>query len=248
MKKILLMGLVLISIFVIFSGYSKSAEITLSVEENQSSEMNIVSSDLNESSPKSLEVEVTNKGSIPFIGQFRLDVFDEEGKILRTWSDKSILEPGSAKNEKFFFFRPDSEGQMTARLTFHYGLENTITKEVNITTEETNVSEGFEIDRIRTYEDEIYLAISCPEKSEQLFATIESRARKFEQQTGSCEDGREYLTLNYEPEIKEDDEVKLILGETEGRYYYTKSLNLERIKAWKVPILRFYDNLIEILL
>lgn len=247
MKKFFFLGLVISAgLLLMFSGYSSSAKISLSVEENMSSEMLITDYNFSQGSPKTLEMETSNRGSLPFLGQLRLDVFDGDQRVMRTWSRESVIEPGSIKHERFVFFRPNLKGELKATVTFHHGASDTTEKEINLTTQTVNVSEGFDLTKTRTYEDEIRLAIDCPQETGELYVTILDEARRFEQETGSCENGEEFLNVNYGPEIKDNEEVKLIIGESEGRYYYTRNLDLERITGWKAALIRFYDSSIEI--
>jgi hypothetical protein len=229
---------------VLYSSLVTGFGVGVGVDEARSIDTNLIQTPSG-TGPPTWQGEVKNTGSTTMVGRFRLDVRQENRTIYRAWSDTTQVPPGGLDDRTLTYLGGEANQSLEAQLVFHHGAETTHIASQQFQTQPTaREDSGFEIVKRRTYHDRIYLVIDSPPDVEKAHLTVQPTApRRFEQVTFSPGSGRTAVTVPYTPPIQDQEEVRLRIGDSAGRYYYTSTRRLEPLTGWKATAISLYDSI-----
>lgn len=207
--------------------------LSIGVDREQQASLLLTTQDTATDRPKTWGVELHNDGSTPFTGRVRLDVLNADNTtVFRTWTDPVQVEPGAFAARTLTYYTPDRAGNLTARITAHYGTER-ITRSVPFTTEQRDIRQGFQVSPAWTDETTVNLRVAAPADVDTFHVAVNDRStRRFTQQDVINRGGSQLVTLGYYPPISDAEQAQVRISSSDGKYHYTREVELRQPIGW----------------
>lgn len=174
-------------------------------------------------------VEVENNGSVRFSGRVRLDVRGN-GTGFRTWTDRFVLQPGTAVDRTLAFRGPALNGSTTAAFSLHYGprVQGPVTDRVPAGTEPGG---GYAVETVRAYPGAVSVGLRVPRGAEEVYVSVDGGAvHRFPQQR-IVDPGRvAYVQVPVAGTVQDGERLPVRVMDAQGRYR-TATVEVARVRG-----------------
>jgi len=225
-KKFLLVFLVILFVFTV----GKSLMVNVDVRDVCSIEIKSFNVSL-EGLPK-IDAEIYNSGSLPYT--FRVLIEGEN----RVWSSKIFEAPGGLKRVSLYFL-PSNETKMKI-----YFCNKIFEREIEAKEKAFQEEKWFFINEARVYSNFIVLGVLSNVSNEVAIMPFQYPENLIiESYVGRLKTGKNFVKINFEGEIASKRNISFAVASTDGKYFSTNDVKLERkvgLEYWFFYILDIF--------
>lgn len=189
---------------------------------------------------------VYNTGSVGYKARARLDVFNGSKLIFTGWSEEKSFTPSTRKTFTLYWL-PSKRGKFNAEIRIYYANEIKTVKKIKFEVKNVTLpSDVFEIKNLKTFSDEIEFDLISKEslKDVLIIPSDYPLGWIFEQKKidDLMENEEKEVSIKYEPSLWKSTTLTLNIITSDGEYFTSKSLKLERVS----PLEEFFHQLFKL--
>ena len=236
--------LIFIVCFFIYVNIALAALIEVDILESLEGDISSLNYD-NHSNIVKFTTEFNNKGSVSYKSRIKIDVFDGDSVIFTSWSKENVLMPGDKKVFENYWF--GDRGIYDVKIRAYLGNEIKDYKKFEISLQDVEPEDNFEIKNLRTYDDYVVFDVFSKRGVEDV-VVMPFQYRLgwiFEQE--SIESMRANSTktvkISYYPGVWMPSDVKILVVSDEGKYFSEESFEMEKITGLEGLFYFWLDSL-----
>lgn len=172
-----------------------------------------------------VSAEFYNTGSVAYSARLRLDLFSA-GKLSSVWSSQRPMVPGKKENF-FFYWHPNNQSNITARLRAYFGNEILQYNETLLQFDSRETSDSFEISNVKTFQDRIEFDLKSNESLRVVAAPIKYPSGWiFEEAVAEVGTKPAHIVLPYAASLWSQETVRIAIFSDTGEHYSEKAITL----------------------
>jgi len=180
----------------------------------------------NDSGLGHFDLELFNSGSLPYIAQIRIDIYNSTDRVFTAWSDKRQMAPGS--HEPFReYWSPASSGQYTARLRAYYGGE-ILEQEMNFTASALSGADEFNITETKAYGNLVKFDIASPKDAGMAIIIPQAPQGWVFTQGALNSSTASSAWIFYQAPANVPASINVVIASTDGRYVSQRTVQIKR--------------------